>query len=176
MKNQTKIRWLIDGQAVSQEASHDSNYVQLMRHDQQSWTLRSNLTFVINTRQPTVRSVVCIGKLCVGVCRSDLIDWDQPRWWCSILNNIMSTAYSESSGTEIVSATHRISVICKYSSMFYNICLFCMLFLFIILSISLQVFLIKQSIKDECIYNEVDYESRECACDHLIVLGLTKCD
>lgn len=73
---------------MNQEASHDSNYVQLMRHDQQSWTLRSNLTFVINTRQPTVRSLVCIGKFGCLFNRIDSCIGQSIRW-CSILCTLL---------------------------------------------------------------------------------------
>ena len=41
---------------------NNNNFVQIIKHDQQSWTLRSNLTFVIKNKEPNIRNIACIGK------------------------------------------------------------------------------------------------------------------
>lgn len=79
--NESKIRWLIDGKEVKfDDETGDArinnagsgliggadkigaNYVHMIKHDQQSWTVRSNLTLVINRKEPNIRNVACIGK------------------------------------------------------------------------------------------------------------------
>lgn len=57
--NESKIRWIIDGSEVNYD---ENNYMHMVRHDQQSWTIRSNLTFVVNTKEPSSRNIACIGK------------------------------------------------------------------------------------------------------------------
>lgn len=78
--NESKIRWLIDGKEVKFDDENSdghfnnagsgligadkigANYVHMIKHDQQSWTVRSNLTLVINRKEPNTRTVSCIGK------------------------------------------------------------------------------------------------------------------
>ncbi|KAJ6218072.1 hypothetical protein RDWZM_009229, partial [Blomia tropicalis] len=57
--NESKIRWLIDGREVL-NVDDEMNYVHVVKLDQQSWTIRSNLTFVVNSKEPNMRNVVCI--------------------------------------------------------------------------------------------------------------------
>ncbi|KPM11977.1 sticks and stones-like protein, partial [Sarcoptes scabiei] len=56
--NETKIRWLIDGKEANQDDGSSS--MELIRENHQSWTIKSNLTFVINNREPNQRTIECI--------------------------------------------------------------------------------------------------------------------
>lgn len=59
LPNESKIRWYIDDREVDLE---EGAYQHVVKHDQQSWTLRSNLTFVVNNKEPSVRNIGCIGN------------------------------------------------------------------------------------------------------------------
>ncbi|KAH7639691.1 sticks and stones-like protein [Dermatophagoides farinae] len=40
--------------------NNNNNYVHMIKHDHQSWTLRSNITIVINNKEPNIRNIACI--------------------------------------------------------------------------------------------------------------------
>ncbi len=84
----TSIRWQIDGTEVtSSNANFEMDspststssqvYVSRTYFDVASLTMHTNLSFVVNSRQPSVRNVACIGNRYTATLREN---WEETNW------------------------------------------------------------------------------------------------